>query len=84
MWPTRIEATRLTPAQCVTAKALAPLPALVTLARPFLSKGGYCLFLKGPAVEKEVVPLQGDETVSLNLLATTRASTTLVKVTYLG
>ena len=84
VWPTRIEATHLPLARCVTAKALAPLATLVTLARPFLSPNGQCLFLKGPSIEQEVLPLQNDHTLSVELLPTARSSTTLVKVRYLG
>jgi 16S rRNA (guanine527-N7)-methyltransferase len=41
-------------ADVVTARALAPLPALVDLAGPFLKPGGVCLFLKGRGVEEEL------------------------------
>lgn len=41
-------------AEAVTARALAPLPRLLALARPFLAPGGRCLFLKGARVEDEL------------------------------
>lgn len=51
---TRIEATRLPPAPMVTARALAPLPALLRLAAPKLAENGICLFLKGENAEAEL------------------------------
>jgi 16S rRNA (guanine527-N7)-methyltransferase len=49
-------AERLTPRpfDVVTARALAPLPDLLTLARPFLGPTSRCLFLKGARVENEL------------------------------
>lgn len=41
----RIEALAPLPADVVTSRALAPLPALLDLAAPFLAPGGQCLFL---------------------------------------
>jgi 16S rRNA (guanine527-N7)-methyltransferase len=38
----------------VTARALAPLPSLLDLAKPFLAPRGICLFLKGRGVEDEL------------------------------
>ena len=42
------------PAGVVTARACAPLPALLGLARPFVEGGGVCLFLKGRKADKEL------------------------------
>jgi 16S rRNA (guanine527-N7)-methyltransferase len=51
----RIEqATNLPPASLITARALAPLPKLLTLAAPLLTPGGQCLFMKGAGVETEL------------------------------
>lgn len=57
--PARIHATRaetllLKPAMIVTARALAPLPQLLTLAVPFVAPNGACLFLKGANAEDEL------------------------------
>jgi 16S rRNA (guanine527-N7)-methyltransferase len=41
-------------ADIVTARACAPLPRLLALARPHLAPGGCCLFLKGRSVEAEL------------------------------
>jgi 16S rRNA (guanine527-N7)-methyltransferase len=49
----RIEAIALAPAALVTARALAPLAALLTLAAPLLSPGGVCLFPKGENAARE-------------------------------
>ena len=51
----RIETFQLRPlAQVVTARALAPLEKLLGLAAPLLAPGGFCLFLKGAQVEREL------------------------------
>lgn len=50
----RIEAVAPFPADAVTARALAPLPALLSWAAPFLSGGGTALFLKGQTAEDEL------------------------------
>ncbi len=50
----RIGAVGLAPAALVTARALAPLSALLTLAAPLLSVGGVCLFPKGENAEQEL------------------------------
>jgi 16S rRNA (guanine527-N7)-methyltransferase len=50
----RIEALRLAPVPVVTARALAPLDALLGWAVPFLAPGGVCVFPKGRGVEAEL------------------------------
>lgn len=61
--PVRVHATRIEAlggsedrprADVVSARALAPLPALVDLATPFMWKRTVCLFLKGQDVESEL------------------------------
>ena len=51
---TRIESTDVAPAPLVTARALAPLPALLALAAPLLVNNGVCLFLKGANADAEL------------------------------
>ena len=51
---TRIETCGLDPAPLVTARALAPLPALLALAAPLLSPGGTMLFPKGARAAEEL------------------------------
>jgi 16S rRNA (guanine527-N7)-methyltransferase len=55
---TRIEAAGLMKAPLVTARGLAPLPALLTLAAPLLAPGGQCLFLKGARAQTELTDSQ--------------------------
>ncbi len=43
----RIETCHVTPAPLITARALAPLPKLLSLAEPLLAPNGLVLFLKG-------------------------------------
>ena len=50
----RIEQVGLAPAGLVTARALAPLPALLTLAAPLLAPGGVALFPKGARAAAEI------------------------------
>jgi 16S rRNA (guanine527-N7)-methyltransferase len=52
--PMRAEAASMLPAPLVTARAVAPLPALLTLAMPFVASGGICLFLKGANAAAEL------------------------------
>ena len=52
--PIRIEAATLSPAQLLTARALAPLPRLLTLAAPLLASNGVALFPKGPKAAEEL------------------------------
>ena len=80
VWPIRIERANLPLARCVTAKALAPVSTLIELARPLLADDGWCLFLKGPAVAEELPPRHGGETFHIDILPTSRASSTIVKV----
>jgi 16S rRNA (guanine527-N7)-methyltransferase len=80
--PTRIEATVLPPARCVTARALAPLIWLTTAAGPFLVEGGFCLFLKGSGAEAE---LAAAELIGARgEIISGRPPTCLVKLTRLG
>ena len=51
---TRIEALDLPPAPLLTARALAPLPALLALATPHLAPGGTMLFPKGARAAEEI------------------------------
>jgi 16S rRNA (guanine527-N7)-methyltransferase len=51
----RIEHLAGWPAAAVTARALAPLPRLLALAERFLTPDSVCLFLKGPALARELI-----------------------------
>jgi 16S rRNA (guanine527-N7)-methyltransferase len=51
---TRIEVVELPPAPLVTARALAPLNALLALAAPLLAPGGTALFPKGARTAEEL------------------------------
>ncbi len=50
----RIEEAGLEDVQIVTARALAPLSALLSYAEPMLAAGGVCLFLKGAGAADEI------------------------------
>ncbi|MDE8348302.1 MAG: 16S rRNA (guanine(527)-N(7))-methyltransferase RsmG [Acidocella sp.] len=53
---TRIEDAKTPPAMLLTARALAPLDKLLSLAAPLLAPGGICLFPKGKNHEVELAP----------------------------
>ena len=50
----RAETVTATPAETVTARAVAPLTKLLPLVEPWIQPGGCCYFLKGGAVEDEL------------------------------
>ncbi len=50
----RAEDLRIGPADLVTARALAPLASLLSLAAPLLVPGGICLFPKGRSADSEL------------------------------
>ena len=50
----RAETAPATPAEAVTARAVAPLAKLLSLAEPWIKPGGRCYFLKGGAVADEL------------------------------
>jgi 16S rRNA (guanine527-N7)-methyltransferase len=52
----RIEAADIPPAPVITARALAPLAALLDWAAPRLAPGGICVFPKGRSVQDELTP----------------------------
>ncbi|WP_158742171.1 RsmG family class I SAM-dependent methyltransferase [Acidisphaera sp. L21] len=79
----RIEATALPPAECVTARALAPLSALIPLAQPFISATGCGLFLKGASVEAELAQVAARSGLLIERLPTDRPPSCLVKVSAL-
>jgi 16S rRNA (guanine(527)-N(7))-methyltransferase RsmG len=58
--PERIEAAVVAPAALVMARALAPLPDLLTYSMPLLAPGGICLFMKGRNAEAEIAAAATD------------------------
>lgn len=50
----RIETLGPLDAPCITARALAPLPRLLSYTQPHLDPEGFCLFPKGADVQKEI------------------------------
>jgi 16S rRNA (guanine527-N7)-methyltransferase len=60
----RIEAVALQPARLITARALAPLSRLLTLAYPLLTPDGICLFPKGSRFQAELDDAEKDWTMT--------------------
>lgn len=54
----RVEAINPVEAQCVTARAFAPLPKLLEFAAPWLEKGAYGVFPKGRRWQEELTSAQ--------------------------
>ena len=80
----RIEAALRPVASCVTARALAGMGELITMARPFLAPGGTGLFLKGATVAEELRSIPPAADLRIELIGTARPPSMLVKVTLLG
>ncbi len=51
---TKLEELAAIEFDCITSRALAPLDQLLTYSKKILKKDGYCLFLKGKNLEKEI------------------------------
>ncbi len=81
VWPTRIESATVLPSLCVTARALAPLPRLLALAKPLLGPGGCCLFLKGPGVAQELDQAAQTNTFEYEIFPTRSPRSHLVRIT---
>jgi 16S rRNA (guanine527-N7)-methyltransferase len=71
---TRIEAADIPPAPLITARALAPLPKLLSLAAPFLAPGGTCLFLKGTSARSELTDAAREWHMQVNSISSRTAS----------
>lgn len=65
----RIEQVSLTPSPFVTARALAPLPKLLSLAAPLLAPGGLCLFPKGQSFDAEIAEARQSWTMTIETVA---------------
>jgi len=71
-------------ADCVTARACAPLDRLLGLAQPFLSRNGFCLFLKGRTVTEELTVAQKSWKINHALLdSASDAEGKILKITEL-
>jgi len=60
----RAESLSLDSFDCITARAFAPLPRLLTYAHPFWGQNSYGLFLKGQGLADEVLAAQNNWTFS--------------------
>lgn len=64
----RVEAIRDPQTDVVTARALKPMPELLSLAKPLTHKDSICLFLKGEQAEAELTEARKYWTFSLEML----------------
>lgn len=83
VWCERIETTKAPSADCITAKALAPLEILLPLTVRLLTASGTALFLKGPRAQQEIelAALNWHMTVTLLPGASNRSQ--ILKITHL-
>lgn len=81
--PMRIEATDLPPAPLVTARALAPLPALLCLAAPKLAPGGVALFPKGVGGEAELTAARREWHMNVERIPGTEPGAAVFKISEL-
>ncbi len=79
----RIEATSLPPAPLLTARALAPLPALLRLAAPKLAPGGIALFPKGAASAAELTAARREWHMKVERIAGTEPGAVVFKISEL-
>jgi 16S rRNA (guanine527-N7)-methyltransferase len=78
----RIEDVTLRSRMLITARALAPLPKLLGLSRPFLADGGVCLFPKGERADTEIAEARKDWIMDLQQFSSrTSPSGRILRVT---
>jgi len=83
VWAERIETCQVPPAKCVTARALAPLPLLLTYAYPLLQPDGIALFLKGDRVEAEIHAAQTEWQMQTHLINSGPNGSRILKISRL-
>jgi 16S rRNA (guanine527-N7)-methyltransferase len=64
----RAEIATATPAEAVTARAVAPVEKLLSLAKPWIRPGGQCFFLKGASVAEELTDARQFWDISFELV----------------
>ncbi len=79
----RIEATSLPPAPLVTARALAPLPALLRLVHPKLAPGGVALLPKGAGNEAELTAARREWHMSVECIPGSKPGDVVLKISEL-
>lgn len=82
--PGRAEDITLPPAPLVTARALAPLPRLLSLAAPFLAPDGFCLFPKGRSAASELTDAAREWQMTVTQFPSrTRQDAIILKISHL-
>ena len=64
----RAETANAIPTEAVTARAVASVEKLLSLAKPWIAPGGQCFFLKGAAVEEELTDARRFWDISFDLV----------------
>ncbi len=83
VWCERVENTKAPAADCVTARALAPLETLLRLALRLLTPTGTALFLKGPRAQEEIESAAINWHMTVELLPGASNRSQIVKITQL-
>lgn len=83
VWTDRIEALSVAPAACVTARALAALPQLLTYTKRHLQTGGVALFLKGDRLEQEIEDARKEWTFQADLTDLPTKGSRILKISRL-
>jgi 16S rRNA (guanine527-N7)-methyltransferase len=83
VWAQRIEACTVPPANCLTARALAPLPQLLAYTNPLLRPGGIALFLKGDRAEAEIAAALRQWTMEVELIDPEPKGSRILKISRL-
>ncbi len=83
VWAQRIETCQVAPAKCVTARALAPLPLLLTYTHPLLQPDGVALFLKGDHAEAEIQTAQTKWQMQADLIPSGPNGSRILKISRL-
>ncbi len=76
----RVEAVNHVKAQCVTARAFAPLPKLLAYAEPWLTRGAYGVFPKGRRWDEELTAAQESWRFSYEAIPSVRGDGAILKI----
>lgn len=76
----RVEHLRSIQTDCITSRALAPLPKLLEYTSNILTKNGACYFIKGKNIDNEIKEAQKKFIFEYEIICSQRAGNTVLKV----
>ena len=83
VWAQRAEDCQVSPASCLTARAVGPLSQLLGYAESLLTPGGTCLFLKGSRLEAELIEADRVWQMQVEIIALSASATRILKISHL-